>query len=129
VAAERTECRRHGRLMERVRERKAAHKQRHIVYRASFATAGIAVILLGLVLIPLPGPGWLIVAIGVGMLALEFDRAERVLEALLDRLERVTEQATEASRGQKLAALVALGALGGALLAAVLLLEIPYLPG
>ena len=114
--------------MERVRERKATHKRRSIVYRASFATAGVVVILVGIALIPLPGPGWLIVALGVAMLALEFDRAERVLEALLDRLERVTEQATDASRGQQVAAAVALAALAGALVAAALLLELPYLP-
>lgn len=37
-------------------------------------------VLLGLVLIPFPGPGWLIVFVGLGILATEFAWAERLLD-------------------------------------------------
>ena len=37
----------------------------------------------------LPGPGMLVVAIGLSMLALEFAWAERLLAKALDRLERI----------------------------------------
>ena len=40
---------------------------------------GCAVLLLGLVLVPLPGPGWLVVFVGLGVLATEFAWAERLL--------------------------------------------------
>jgi len=41
---------------------------------------GGAVTLIGLVLIPYPGPGWLIVFAGLAVLATEFEFAARVLE-------------------------------------------------
>jgi uncharacterized protein (TIGR02611 family) len=39
----------------------------------------VAVIALGLLLIPLPGPGWVVVFLGLGILATEFAWAERLL--------------------------------------------------
>jgi len=36
--------------------------------------------LLGLALVPLPGPGWLIVFLGLGIMATEFAWAERLLD-------------------------------------------------
>lgn len=110
----------------RLRERKERHRQRGRLYRISFAAIGIMMILLGVILIPLPGPGWLIVALGVGMLALEFDRMESLLERILDRLEATSEQL---SNPQKL--LLGLLAIAGAAgwIAAIVLWEIPLLPG
>jgi uncharacterized protein (TIGR02611 family) len=40
---------------------------------------GAAVVSLGLILVPLPGPGWLIVILGLSILAIEFDWARRLL--------------------------------------------------
>jgi uncharacterized protein (TIGR02611 family) len=110
----------------RLRERKERHQQRGKIYRIAFAAIGIMIILLGVILIPLPGPGWLIVAIGVGMLALEFDRMERLLERILDRVEATSERL---SNPQKL--LLGLLAIVGAAawIAALVLWEIPLLPG
>ena len=116
-------------LIERVRERKARHKERSKLYRLLFALLAVAVTLLGLALVPLPGPGWLIVALGLAMLALEFDRAERVLELVLHRLEKVGSQAANSGPLAKagMAALAVIGAAG--LVTAAVLWEIPYLPG
>ena len=115
--------------MHRLRDRKEHHKRRSRVYRAAFATVGALVILAGLALIPLPGPGWLLVAVGVFMLALEFDRAERLLEKILDRLEDVSEQAQRAGPWAKAGlALVAVGGVA-ATIAAFVLWDVPLLPG
>jgi uncharacterized protein (TIGR02611 family) len=110
----------------RLRERKERHQQRGRIYRVSFAATGIIIILLGLILVPLPGPGWLIVALGVGMLALEFDRMERLLERILDRLEATTERLSNLQK-----VLLGLLAIAGAAawIAATLTWEIPILPG
>nr|WP_273944747.1 TIGR02611 family protein [Kutzneria chonburiensis] len=43
------------------------------------AVAGSAVLALGIVLIPYPGPGWLVVFAGLAILATEFAWAGRVL--------------------------------------------------
>ena len=99
-------------MIERVRERKEQHKQRGKIYRALWVILGSIVILAGLALsLPgVPGPGLVLVAVGLGMLALEFDRAERLLEKVLLRLERLSDRAQRASRGQKVAAGVVAGA-------------------
>lgn len=47
--------------------------------RAAVAVVGGVVLLVGLVTIPYPGPGWLIVFAGLGILSTEFDWAKRVL--------------------------------------------------
>lgn len=47
--------------------------------RAGIALLGAAVLLLGIVAIPYPGPGWLIVFAGLGILATEFEWAKRLL--------------------------------------------------
>ena len=115
--------------IERLREQKARHKERGRVYRFSFTAAGFAVLLLGIALIPLPGPGWLIVALGLFMLALEFDRAERLLELVLGRIDQVSERAAGAGPVQKAVggALAVLGALAG--IGAFLIWDVPLIPG
>jgi uncharacterized protein (TIGR02611 family) len=48
---------------------------------------GAAVVALGIVLIPFPGPGWLIVLAGLAILAVEFVWAQRLLGFTKGRLE------------------------------------------
>jgi hypothetical protein len=49
------------------------------IKRILVTVAGVLVILLGIVLIPLPGPGWAIVFAGLAILATEYVWAERLL--------------------------------------------------
>lgn len=49
-------------------------------YRVVIGVLGGAIVLGGIVLIPLPGPGWLIVFAGLALLATEFAWAERLLD-------------------------------------------------
>jgi uncharacterized protein (TIGR02611 family) len=60
-------------------DRIRAHPVLGLVYRTFIAIVGVAVIALGIVLIPAPGPGWLIVFAGLGILATEFHWASRLL--------------------------------------------------
>lgn len=50
------------------------------VYRVGVFLLGLVVVLLGLALIPFPGPGWLIVIGGLAIWSTEFERAQQVLE-------------------------------------------------
>ena len=50
----------------------------HLSYRILIAVIGGAIIIGGLILVPLPGPGWLIVFIGVALLGTEFRWARRL---------------------------------------------------
>jgi uncharacterized protein (TIGR02611 family) len=77
-------------MLRLLHERRRHHRERSRLYRIAFAAGGFAVLLAGIVLsLPLvPGPGFVLVAIGLGMLALEFRWAERALERAVDALER-----------------------------------------
>jgi uncharacterized protein (TIGR02611 family) len=64
-------------------------------YRIVVAVIGLAITIGGLALVPLPGPGWLIVFVGVAVLASEFEsarkverRGKRILTAWTDWLKR-----------------------------------------
>lgn len=48
-------------------------------YRVGVGVLGTVVVAVGLVLVPLPGPGWLIVIAGLAILATEFEWAARLL--------------------------------------------------
>ncbi|HEY0168720.1 MAG TPA: TIGR02611 family protein [Jatrophihabitans sp.] len=51
-----------------------------MIWRVLIGTLGTVIVLVGLALIPLPGPGWLIVFIGVAVWATEFYWAQRLLQ-------------------------------------------------
>ncbi len=113
--------------IEKLRQRKEQHAQRSRIYRLAVGVVGALLVLGGLFLtLPgVPGPGLVVVAIGLGLLALEFDRAERLLEKILDRLD----DAKDASRPVQVA-LVAGGvalAIGAFALTAVFF-DLPLLP-
>jgi hypothetical protein len=76
-----------------------------------------------------PGPGILLLVVGLGMLALEFDRAERLLERILERVEHVVDQAADAPRWQQ-ALGIAVTLLAMVAVAMVFVLwDVPILPG
>ncbi|NMO90619.1 TIGR02611 family protein [Actinomycetospora sp. TBRC 11914] len=51
----------------------------NLLWRIGIGVLGTAVLVLGVLAIPYPGPGWLIVFAGLGILATEFTWAGRVL--------------------------------------------------
>lgn len=51
-----------------------------IVWRVAVTIVGAAVIAIGIVLLPLPGPGWVIIFAGLGILASEYAWAARLLK-------------------------------------------------
>jgi uncharacterized protein (TIGR02611 family) len=63
-----------------VRERIRSRRSTRIVYRIVVGLLGVALTVGGLLLVPLPGPGWLIVFGGLAVLATEFDPARHVLD-------------------------------------------------
>jgi uncharacterized protein (TIGR02611 family) len=65
-----------GTWREHVRSRRSTRR----VYQVVIALIGGAIVVGGLLLVPLPGPGWLIVFLGLAILASEFVWARRVLD-------------------------------------------------
>ena len=62
------------------RERVRALPGGRIAWRIAVTVVGVAVIAVGIVLLPLPGPGWLVIFAGLGMLATEYEWAARLLQ-------------------------------------------------
>jgi len=116
------------RLLDGLQERRARHKERHHLIRVAAAIGGFLVVLLGIILIPLPGPGLLVVAVGLAVLALEFAWAEHLLERTVDRLGEAGERVKRASPvGQAAVALVGVLAAAASLFVAYTW-DIPLLP-
>lgn len=49
-----------------------------IVYRTLVIVIGLAITVVGIILLPFPGPGWLVIFLGLGVLASEFEPAARL---------------------------------------------------
>ncbi|MEE4022904.1 TIGR02611 family protein [Gordonia sp. PKS22-38] len=52
----------------------------YLTYRMAVGVVGTIVLLVGIITIPYPGPGWLTVFLGLGILASEFTWAHRLLK-------------------------------------------------
>jgi uncharacterized protein (TIGR02611 family) len=62
------------------RERIRARRSTRHLYQVLIALLGGSIVVGGLFLVPLPGPGWLIVILGLAVLASEFAWAHRLLQ-------------------------------------------------
>jgi uncharacterized protein (TIGR02611 family) len=69
-------------------QRARATRTGRLTLRIAIGFVGTTVVLAGLVLVPLPGPGWLIVLAGLAILSLEFAWAQRLRHFTHTRLER-----------------------------------------
>ena len=72
------------------RRRMYATRRGRISVKIAFGVLGALVIGTGILLLPLPGPGWLIILAGLGLLAMEFTWARRLLAFVRDQLKRWT---------------------------------------
>ncbi|WP_305095208.1 TIGR02611 family protein [Prescottella sp. R16] len=75
----------------RRRRRIAANTSLNLAYRIGVGFVGTIVLAAGIVAIPYPGPGWLIVFAGLGILASEFAWAHRMLHWIRARYDRFME--------------------------------------
>jgi uncharacterized protein (TIGR02611 family) len=117
-------------LLIKLRERKARHKQRHPVHRAGVVVLGFLIVLVGIVLSGpgVPGPGIAVILVGLGFLALEFDRAERLLERAIIWADLAAIRAEQTSTMQRvIAGVVAVLAVAAFVFAAIRW-DIPLLP-
>ncbi len=61
------------------RRRIRSNPHSHRIYRLTIGTVGAVVVGGGLIMVPFPGPGWLVVFIGVAIWGSEFEWAQRLL--------------------------------------------------
>ena len=115
-------------LIEKLEARREQHLQRGRLYRVLFALAGVTVLVAGLIMLVTPGPAFVLIPIGLAMLALEFTWAERLLDRSLEQAQIAQEKAAQATRRQRILGLIAgLLALAACVLA-ILWWDIPLLP-
>jgi uncharacterized protein (TIGR02611 family) len=98
-----------------LRRRIRAHRVGLILWRAMIIVVSTVVIAIGIVLLAIPGPGWLIIFAGLGILSSEFTWAARLLRFARRQVSRWTHWVADRGRGVQ----ILLGALGLLILAAV----------
>lgn len=89
------------------RDRLRRHRLLDQFYRLGVALVGAGVVVIGLVLVPFPGPGWVVVFVGLGILATEFVWARRLLRFARATLRRWTAWFSGKSTTFRLLALLA----------------------
>jgi uncharacterized protein (TIGR02611 family) len=117
-------------LLKKLQERKRRHKERNIVHRAGVVVLGFLIVLAGIVMSGpgVPGPGIAVILVGLGFLALEFDRAERLLEHAIIWANEAALRAEQTSTAQRVAgAMLAVVAIAAFVVAAILW-DIPLVP-
>jgi uncharacterized protein (TIGR02611 family) len=108
--------------------RRESYRERGPIYRAAFVCAGVIVTLAGIAMLALPGPAFVVIPIGLAMLAMEFAWAERMLAKALAHAERAQATARDASPAQKVLTGIAVALGIAAAVAAAILWDIPVLP-
>jgi uncharacterized protein (TIGR02611 family) len=93
-----------------------------VALKIFIAIAGALVVTIGIALIPLPGPGWLLVIAGLGIWAVEFHWARRLLAFTRRHVQAWTRWVTSRS----LAVRFLLGAVGLVFVSVVVWLSLKY---
>jgi uncharacterized protein (TIGR02611 family) len=115
-------------LIERLEARRATHRERHLLFRLAFGTAGALVTAAGTVMLVTPGPAFVLIPIGLAMLSMEFVWAERLLGKSLEQAAIAQEKAARATRRQRIMAAIGTVLAIAAIVLAVIWWDVPLLP-
>ena len=113
-------------------KRLLAYKERHLergrIYRGVFVLAGLIVTLAGVAMLVAPGPAFVVIPIGLAILALEFAWAEALLEKALVQGDKARQKAAETSTRQRILSGIAAALAIASVITAIWLWDIPLLP-
>jgi len=68
-----------------------ANPHSHRIYRIVVGFVGLVIVVIGLLMVPFPGPGWLVVFLGMAVWASEFEWAQRLLQRAKSMLKHFNE--------------------------------------
>jgi uncharacterized protein (TIGR02611 family) len=119
---------RRPKLVRKLHERRATHRDHGIFYRVVFATTGVVVLVAGLAMLVLPGPAFVVIPVGLAILSLEFAWAGTLLDSALVQADKAKEKAASTSTTQRALSALAVAAGVAAFVAAAILYDIPVLP-
>jgi uncharacterized protein (TIGR02611 family) len=89
------------RRAQRKREQIRRRRTLDLTYRIGVFVVGGLIVLAGLAMLVLPGPGWLVIILGVAVLATEFAWAERLLARVKGWAERAKDAALDPKRRRR----------------------------
>jgi uncharacterized protein (TIGR02611 family) len=115
-------------LVARLQERREVHLQRNRLIRVLYAIVGFTVLLAGLAMLVLPGPAFVVIPIGLAMLALEFTWAETMLQRAIEQGEKAKQKASETTTTQKVLTGIGAALAAAAVAAWAVVGDIPVLP-
>lgn len=115
-------------IVRRLRARQVEHRRRGLLYRGAWVVAGLVVLVAGIAMLALPGPAFVVIPVGLAILSLEFEWAERLLELALTKAEQARRSGLRASPAQRLATVALVALLAAAAVAAAIAWDIPYVP-
>jgi uncharacterized protein (TIGR02611 family) len=117
-------------LLRKLDERKRRHQQRGLPARVGVVVLGALLVVLGVFMSGpgIPGPGIVVILLGLSFLALEFKSAERVLEKAIVWADRARARAESASPRQKALSAAAGVVAVAAFVVAAVRWDIPLLP-
>jgi uncharacterized protein (TIGR02611 family) len=115
-------------MVERLEAQRERHRQRGFVVRMLYTIVGFGLLIVGLLMLVLPGPALIVIPLGLAVLSLEFAWAEGLLERTLAHAETARRKAGETTRTQRV-----VSGLGAAIAVAALAVwgwfgDIPLLP-
>ena len=108
-----------SRWANRIARRRERYQEKGKLYRIGFVIVGSAVTLAGVAMLLLPGPAFVVIPIGLAMLAMEFAWAEAALEKALVQAEKAQAAAKEADTKQKVFTVVAALLVSAAVVSAI----------
>lgn len=73
------------------REETIAEAKAHILIRIPRMILGFLIVIVGIIALPLPGPGWLIILAGLGILSVDFVWAAKLITYIRRRIPGVPE--------------------------------------
>ena len=117
-------------ILIKLQERKERHAERGLPARIGVVVIGVVLVILGIFMSGpgIPGPGIVVILVGLSFLALEFDRAERLLEKVIIWGDHAGDWAERQPKWVKITAtLIGLLALAGFVVWAILD-DIPLVP-
>jgi uncharacterized protein (TIGR02611 family) len=115
-------------IVQRLQAQRARQKQRPVPVRALTVIGGFLIVALGIVALPFPGPGWLIIFVGLAVLSLEFSWAGRALDWLLVKVAEFQRWLKAAPTGVRVALGIAVALVLAAIAAWAYFGDIPLLP-
>lgn len=72
-----------------------------VAWRILVTIIGAVVIVIGIILLPLPGPGWVVIFAGLGVLSTEYEWARRLLRATRRKAAELAARARQRSAARR----------------------------